>query len=34
LVGEDFDVGGAREVGEIDGAAVADAGGGGVVGGD
>ena len=34
LAGEDFDLAGAREVGEIDGASGADAGGGGFVGGD
>jgi len=34
LSGEDFDVAGAGDVGEVDGAAVADAGGGGFVGGD
>src|SRR5260370_19913310 len=34
LAGEDFDLAGAGEVGEVDGAAAADAGGGGVVGGD
>jgi hypothetical protein len=33
LSGEDFDVAGAGDVGEVDGAAVADAGGGGLVGG-
>lgn len=34
LAGEDFDVAGAGDVGEVDGASAADAGGGGLVGGD
>jgi hypothetical protein len=34
LSGEDFDLAGAGEFGEVDGASVADAGGGGFVGGD
>ena len=34
LAGEDFDLTGAGDVGEIDGASAADAGGGGFVGGD
>ena len=34
LAGEDFDLAGAGEFGEVDGTAAADAGGGGFVGGD
>ena len=34
LAGEDFDLAGAGEFGEVDGASAADAGGGGLVGGD
>jgi len=34
LAGEEFDLAGAGDVGEVDGAAAADAGGGGFVGGD
>ena len=34
MAGEDFDLGGAGDVWEVDGAATADAGGGGFVGGD